>query len=99
MGAYGRDELSDNGKRLLLHAADNKLTLLNTYYATSARGILYMFQSPNRGKARYRLDYILTRQADRQLVRNATVRAPPKENAEPDQNPSSEILASWVALH
>ena len=41
LGAYGRDELNDNGERLLTHATDNKLALLNTYYATPARGISY----------------------------------------------------------
>ena len=86
LGAYGRDDLNDNGERLLTHATDNKLALLNTYYATPARGISYTFQSPNRGKAQYRLDYILTRQVDRRLVRNVTVRTPPRENAESDHN-------------
>ena len=65
LGAYGRDELNDNAKRLLTHATDNKFVLFNTYYATPARGISYTFQSPNRGKAQYRLEYILTRQVDR----------------------------------
>ena len=32
LGAYGRDELNDNGERLLTHATANKLALLNTYY-------------------------------------------------------------------
>ena len=86
LGAYGRDELNDNGERLLIHATDNKLTLLNTYYATPARGISYTFQSPNRGKAQYRLDYILTRQVDRRFVRNVTARTPSTENAESDHN-------------
>ena len=85
-GAYGRDELNDNGERLLTHATDKKLALLNTYYATPARGISYTFQSPNQGKAQYRLDYILTRQVDRRLVRSITVRTPPRENAESDHN-------------
>ena len=86
MGAYGRDELNDNGERLLLHAADNKLALLDTYYTTPPRGISHTLQSPNRGKAQHRLDYLLTQQADRRLVRNVTVRTPPKENAESDHN-------------
>ena len=29
LGAYGRDELNHNGERLLTHATDNKLALLN----------------------------------------------------------------------
>ena len=86
LGAYGRDELNDNGERLLTHVTDNKLALLNTYYATPSRGISYTFQSLNRGKAQYKLHYILTRQVDRRLVRNVTVRTPPRENAELDHN-------------
>ena len=86
LGAYGRDELNDNGERLFTHATDNKLALLNTYYATPARGISYTFQSPTRGKAQYRLDYILPQQLDRRLVRNVTVGTPPTENAELDHN-------------
>ena len=31
MGAYGRDELNDNGERLLIHATDNKLALLEQH--------------------------------------------------------------------
>ena len=42
LGAYGRDELNDNRERLLTHAIDTKLALLNTYYATPTRGISYM---------------------------------------------------------
>ena len=84
--AYDRDELNDNRKRLLTHATDNKLALLNTFYATPARGISYTFQSPHRGKAQYRLDYILERQVDRRLVRNFTMRIPPREKAESDRN-------------
>ena len=86
LGAYGRDELNDNGERLLIHATDYKLPLLNTYYATPARCISYTFQSPTRGQAQYRLDYILTRQVDTRLVRNGTVRTSPRENAESDYN-------------
>ena len=86
VGAYGRDELNDNGERTSIYATDNKLALLNTYCATPARGISYTFQSPNRGKALYRLDNILTRQVDRRLLLNVTVRTPPRENAKSDHN-------------
>ena len=55
-------------------------------YATPARGVSYTFKSSNRGKVKYRLDYILTRQVDRRLERNITVRTPPKENADSDHN-------------
>ena len=37
LGAYGRDELIDNGERQSIHVTDNKLALINTYYATPAR--------------------------------------------------------------
>ena len=74
LGAYGRDTLNDNGERLLSLAADNKLAVLNTFFSTPKRGISHTFQSANRGKGQYRLDYILIRQADMRLVRNVTVR-------------------------
>ena len=86
LGAYGRDELNDNGERPLTHATDKKLALFNTYYDTPARGISYTFQSSNRGKTQYRLDYILARQVIRGLVHNVTVRTPPRENSESDHN-------------
>ena len=43
LGAYGRDELNDNRERLLFHAADSKLALLNTFFAKLNRGELYTF--------------------------------------------------------
>ena len=46
----------------------------------------YTFQSANRGKGRARLDYILTKQADRRLVRCVKVRSPPLESAKSDHN-------------
>ena len=39
MGAYGRDELNENGEQLLIHTKDNKLALLNTYYRRLSRGL------------------------------------------------------------
>ena len=71
LGAYRRDELKDNGERLL-HAADNKIDLRNTFFATTNRGVSYTFQSTNSGTGHSRLDDILTRQVDRRLVRNIT---------------------------
>ena len=58
LGAYGRDELNDNGERLLLHAAGNKLVLLNTFFATPNRGVSYALQSTRSGKVQSRLDYV-----------------------------------------
>lgn len=39
--AYGRDESNDNGESLLLHATNNTLGLLNSFFATPARGVSY----------------------------------------------------------
>ena len=89
LGAHGCDELNDNGERLLIHATDNKLALLNTYCTMLHLLLVYRTRFRvlrNRGKAQYRLDYILTRQVDRRSVRIAIVRNPPRENAESDHN-------------
>ena len=48
LGAYGRNTLNDNGRRLLLtFSAENQLALVNTYFSAPKRGIPYTFQSPN----------------------------------------------------
>ena len=77
---------NENGKLLLRFAEDNKLDLLNTFFCTPKRGVSYTFQNANRGKGQARLDYILTNQADRRLVRCVKVRSPPLESAESDHN-------------
>ena len=77
LGAYGRDVLNENGKLLLGFAEDNKLGLLNTFFSTPKRGVSFTFQSANRGKGQARLDYILTKQADRRLVRALMSDPPP----------------------
>ena len=71
LGVYKRDKLKDNEDRLLIHATDNKLALVNTYCATPAGGISYTFQRLNRSKDQYRFDDILTGQVYRRLVRNS----------------------------
>eukprot|EP00752_Nemacystus_decipiens_P015555 g13878.t1 len=73
MGAYGRDTLNDNGRRLLGLAADNHLCLLNTYFRTPKGGAAHTFQCSNERKMKHRLDFILMRQSDRRLVRNVSV--------------------------
>ena len=45
LGAYGRDELNDNGERLLINATDNKLALFNTSCATPAWYIVQVSES------------------------------------------------------
>ena len=86
LGTYGRDKLNENGKLLLGFAEDNKLALLNTFVCTPKSGESYTFQSANRSKGQARLDYILTKQADRRLIRCVDVRRPPLEAPESDRN-------------
>ena len=86
LGAYGRDKLNENGKLLLGFAEYNKLALLNTFFCTLKRGVSYTFQSANRSKGQARLDYILTKQAGRRLIRCVNVHRPPLEVPESDHN-------------
>ena len=62
LGAYGRDELNDNGKRLLKFATDNKLTVTNTFFNTRKGGISYTYNGVIGDCAGdfKRIDYILT---------------------------------------
>ena len=43
LGAYGRDEINDNGERLLSVAADKDLSLVNTFFRTPKGGISHTF--------------------------------------------------------
>ena len=86
LGEYGRDVLSENGKLLLDFAEDNKLALLNTLFCSPISGVSYTFQSANRNKGQARFDYILTKQANRRLIRCVNVRRPPLETPESDHN-------------
>ena len=86
LGACGRDELNENGKLLLGFAEDNKLALLKTLFCTPKSGVSYAFQSANRIKGRARLDYILTKQVGRRLIRCVNVRRPSLEAPESDYN-------------
>ena len=87
LGAYGRDKLNENGLLLLGFAEDNKLALLNTSFCTPKSGVSYTFQSANRSKEQTRLGFILTKQANRGLIRYVNVRRPPLETPESDRNP------------
>ncbi|CAB1115840.1 unnamed protein product [Ectocarpus sp. CCAP 1310/34] len=69
MGAYGRDIMNNNAERVLGLASDNQLSLTNTYFRTPKGGVQHTFQSSNKGKEKYRLDFILMRQTDRRFVR------------------------------
>ena len=75
LGAYGRDELNNNGKRLLNFATDNKLAVTNTFFSTREGGISHTYNGVTGGRAGdfKRIDYILTRQAQRPRVNNVEV--------------------------
>ena len=66
LGAYGRDNLNDNGERLLSFSAN---ALLNTIFSTAKNAISNTFN----GRGKKYIDYILTRQRDRKRVRDVTV--------------------------
>ena len=86
LGAYDRDKLNKNGKLLLGFAEDNKLALPNTFFCTPKSGVSYAFQSANRSKGQARLNYILTKQADRRLTHCVNVRRPPLEAPKSDRS-------------
>ena len=86
LGAYGRNELNDNGKRLLSLAADNKLALSNTFCSAHKGGISHTFNGINSRNDRKRIDYILTRQAHRPRVYDLKVHPQPPSPAKTDAN-------------
>ena len=73
LGAYGRDNLNDNGERLLSFSANHELALLNTFFSTAKNAISHTFN----GRGKKCIDYILTRQRDRKFVRDVTVHPQP----------------------
>lgn len=68
LGAYGSEELSRNGKRLLAFTSDNKLALTSTLFSTRNGVIYHTFNGISRRNGQKRIDYILTRQAYRSRV-------------------------------
>ena len=84
LGAYGRNELNDNGKRLLSLAADNKLALSNTFCSAHKGGISHTFNGINSRNDRKRIDYILTRHPPRPRVRDVKVNPHPPSPAKAD---------------
>ena len=74
IGAYGRDtRVSDsNGTSLLRFAGDSKLALVNTLFSVP-KGCTSRTFNGTRPADRKHIDYIITRQSHRKLVRNVTV--------------------------
>ena len=85
IGAYGRDtRVSDsNGTSLLRFAGDNKLALVNTFFS-APKGCTSRTFNGTRPADRKRIDYIITRQPHRKLVRNVSVHLQP--HADSDHN-------------
>ena len=73
LGAYGRDTLNGNGELLLSFANNHDLALVKTFFSTSKGGVAHTFN----GWGKKRIDYILTKQRNRKLVRNVTVHPQP----------------------
>ena len=71
--SYGRDALNDHGELLLSYANNHDLALVNTFSSTPKGGVSHTFN----GRGKQLIDYILTRQRDRKLVRNVTVHLSP----------------------
>ena len=53
LGAYGRDKLNENGKRLLGFAEDNKLALLNTFFCTPKMACPIRSKAPTAARDMY----------------------------------------------
>ena len=85
IGAYGRvTRVSDsNGTSLPRFASDNKLALVNTFFSVP-KGCTSRTFNGTRPADRKRIDYIITRQSHRKLVRNVTVHLQPR--ADTDHN-------------
>ena len=83
IGAYGRDtRVSDsNGTSLLRFEGDNKLALVNTFFSVP-KGCTSRTFNGTRPADRKRIDYIITRQSHRKLVRNVTVHLQPRADSD-----------------
>ena len=83
IGAYGRDtRMSDsNGTSLWRFAGDNKLALVNTFFSVP-KGCTSRTFNGTRPADRKRINYILTRQSNRKVVRNVTVHLQPRADSD-----------------
>ena len=88
LGAYGHDELNNNGKRLLNFATDNKLAVTNTFFSTRKGGISHTYNGVigDRAGDFKRIDYIRTRQAHRPRVHNVEVHPQPNRPIKTDSD-------------
>ena len=88
LGAYGRDEFNNNGKRLLNFATDNKLASTNTFFSTRKGSISHTYNGVigDRAGDFKRIDNILTRQAHRPRVHNVEVHQQPNRPIKADSD-------------
>ena len=88
LSAYGRDELNNNGKRLLNFATDNKLAVTYTFFSTRKGGISHTYDDVigDRAGDFKRIDYILTRQAHRPRVHNVEAHPQPSRPIKADSD-------------
>ena len=70
-----------NGTSFLRFAGDNKLALVNTLFSVS-KGCTSRTFNVTRPADRKRIDYIITRQPHRKLVRNITVHLQPRTDSD-----------------
>ena len=85
IGAYGRDtRVSDtSGTSLVRFTGDDKLALVNTFFSVP-KGCTSRTFNGTRSADRKHIDYIITRQSHRKLVRNVTIHLQP--HADSDHN-------------
>lgn len=89
LGAYGRDTRThdSNGTSLLQFADNNKLALVNTFFSTPKNGTSRTFNGTGRRTTdKKRIDYIITRQKHRKLVRKVVVHPQPRHLPDSDHN-------------
>ena len=86
LGAYERDALNNNGKRLLSLASENELALTNTFFSARKGGLSHTFNGINSRNDRKWMGYILTRQAHRPRVYDVKVHPQPPSPAKTDSD-------------
>ena len=84
LGPFRRDGLNGNGEFLLRPAEKEKLPLVNTFFQTPKCGVSAIYHGLKGKNDQWRLDYIVTRQPHRRLVR--TVKVHPVVRIESDNH-------------
>ena len=98
LGAYKRDELNNNGKRLPSLASDKTLALTNTFFSARKGGLSHTFNGINRRNDRKRIYYILTHHAHQPRVYDVKVHPQPPSQPRRIQTITSCTLWSASAV-